>query len=195
MQASLEQTPADIAKAAIDRLGLTIESVFVPFSQSRNAKEKQFSLNWKVTLKRDGREVLTTDYMAGSGHCPSYNKKPPAAWDRPARFWQPSVTAWECEHGFAAVFSSYAGFSRSNIPTQQKKHLEPDAVSVIHSLVMDSDVLDSSSFEEWASNLGYDPDSRSAEKIYRACLEIALKLRNGIGEAGLAALREAFQDY
>ena len=26
-------------------------------------------------------------------------------------------------------------------------------------------------------------------------LEIALKLRNGIGEAGLSELREAFQDY
>lgn len=43
--------------------------------------------------------------------------------------------------------------------------------------------------------LGYDPDSRKAEAIYKACLEIALKLRNALGEDGLAKLREAAQDY
>ena len=43
--------------------------------------------------------------------------------------------------------------------------------------------------------LGYDPDSRKAEGIYRACLELALKLRNGLGEKLLAELREAVADY
>jgi hypothetical protein len=66
---------------------------------------------------------------------------------------------------------------------------------VLASLVMDSSAIDYSTYEEWAGDCGHDPDSRKGEAIYRACLEIALKLRNGLGEAGLAALREAAQDY
>jgi hypothetical protein len=42
--------------------------------------------------------------------------------------------------------------------------------------------------------IGYDPDSRSAEKVCQACLKIALELRNGLGESNLARLREATQD-
>ena len=56
------------------KLGLTMTADFVPWSLSRNAGEKDPSLNWKITLHKDGRPFLTTDYMAGSGHCPSYNQ-------------------------------------------------------------------------------------------------------------------------
>lgn len=34
----------------IDEQKITVKSVFVPFSQSRNAKNKHYSLNWKVTV-------------------------------------------------------------------------------------------------------------------------------------------------
>ena len=63
------------------------------------------------------------------------------------------------------------------------EHIEPDKLDVINSLVMDASVLNSSSFEDWADEFGYDRDSRKAETIYRACLDIALKLRNAIGES------------
>lgn len=88
------ETAKQTAQAALDALGLTVESVFVPWSRSRNKGEKSPSLNWIVTVKRNGKDVLT-----------------------------------------------------------------------------------------------------KGETIYRACLEIALKLRAAIGEAGLAALQNAFQDY
>jgi hypothetical protein len=71
----------------------------------------------------------------------------------------------------------------------------PDIRDVLYSLSMDADVLESASFEDWASNFGYDADSRKAEGIYQACLKIALQLRQLVGDAGLAQLREAFQDY
>ena len=79
--------------------------------------------------------------------------------------------------------------------TETGRRIAPDACNVIASLSMDSSVLDCSSFEEWAGGFGYDVDSRKAESIYRACLEIALKLRNGLGEEGLRALQIATQDY
>ena len=63
-----------------DANGLTIEATFVPFSRSRfaNTKDKpnvnDLSLNWRVSLLCHGKHVLTTDYMAGVGHCPSYKR-------------------------------------------------------------------------------------------------------------------------
>lgn len=175
----------------IAKMGLTVTAKFVPFSQARNKAEKSPSLNWVVTVLRNGREVLTTEYGAGMGHCPSYTKKPPTAWNRPVRMWQPMACALECESGFAVGrFMTWR-----DLAADRTKPILPDAADVLYSLAMDSSVLDYGTFEDWASEFGYDPDSRKGESVYRACLEIALKLRNGIGESGLALLREAFEDY
>jgi hypothetical protein len=65
--------------AAIAALGLTVDAVFVPFSRSRNKAEARHSLNWKVTVRRNGRDVLTCDYGAGTGHCPGYKVSTPPA--------------------------------------------------------------------------------------------------------------------
>jgi hypothetical protein len=152
---------------------ITVESMFIPWSRSRNKGEKQPSLNWKVTIKKDGRHVLTTDYSAGMGHAPSY--KHIVSKDVMAS------VKWECEYGKAARAAG--------------KPILPDACDVLYSLAGDASVLDYSEFENWASDFGYDADSRKAEAIYRACLGTALKLRNGLGEDGLRALQEASQDY
>jgi hypothetical protein len=171
---------------AIAEFGLTVESEFVPFSHSRNKNEKHPSLNWRVTLKTKGRVILTTDYFAGSGHCPSY-KNPPAVGSK----LQHELIQWECEHGRRGrVFGGGAIASAPGSP-----RIAPETRDVIYSLVMDADVLEHSGFEDWASSFGYGTNSRSSEATYRACLDIALKLRKGIGEAGIAALREAFQGY
>ena len=45
-------------------------------------------------------------------------------------------------------------------------------------------------FEEFAAELGYDSDSRSAEKIYLACCEIERKLRGLVGGKGMVELLE-----
>lgn len=200
--------------AVMEKHGLSIKSEFVPFSKSRNASRDDMdgkpwlSLNWKVTLQRNGRDVLTTDYGAGVAHCPSYNKPVPANWERSKRAWQPMITEWECENGFEAETRGW-GYSidfkkklfRSppvpggEVERMLPRAILPDPAAVIASLILDSSVLDSGGFEEWAEELGYDTDSRKAESIYRACLEIALKLRAGIGEDAMSELREACQDY
>jgi hypothetical protein len=177
-------TAQETAAAACDALGLTINAKFVPFSQSRNKHEKRPSLNWLVTLFVDGRPILETDYGAGCGHCPSY-KQGRMTVD------QAQAVKFECERGVPYKVSAAGAYS----PVGSKPIL-PDREDVVYSLIMDSSsIFDAGGFESWASGLGYDPDSRKAEAVYRACLEIALKLRSGIGEAGMAKLQEAFQDY
>lgn len=201
-------------ETAIAAHGIAIKAEFVPFSKSRNASAKDaignpiYSLNWKVTLQRNGRDVITTDYGAGIAHCPSYSKKVPANWNRPARMWQAAVCEWECENGFEAELAAWGSMpdfkaKRRRVPAIPGGDVErfervailPEASDVVHSLILDSGVLDYATFEEWASEYGYDTDSRKAESTYRACLEIALKLRAGLGETIMAELREAAQDY
>ena len=172
-------------RAVIESLGLSVVSEFVPWSKSRINSEDRPSLNWKVTVKRDGRDVLTTDYSAGMAHCPAYDKIPAAA-----KAFRNNLCMKECEEGFE-VYVKTPIEGRIN----RQRPIKPDSVDVFYSLTLDSDVLNYGTFEDWASEFGYDPDSRSAESTYRACLEIALKLRVAIGEDGLERLREAFQDY
>lgn len=211
-----EPTAAEKIDAAMAELGLTVSAVFVPWSQSRNKDEKitahdgtstgvpRRSLNWIVTLVQSyerpplagSRPILTTDYSAGIAHCPAYKASVAQMGNRDSLMREGAIK-YECEHGRAAISHDYANSPSGYMVREIKgaKPILPEARDVIYSLVMDAHVLDASTFEEWASEYGYDTDSRKAEATYRACLDIALKLRNGIGEQGLAKLRDACQDY
>ena len=215
------QRKAEIA-ATLESLKLSVDARFVPFSQSRNKAEKHKTLNWVMTVKRDGRDVLTTDYMAGMAHCPGH-----AAEKAPSKFqahgyknargkpypgtgsmyrsakphevlsqYRDAVCAAECESGFPMEIDPWG---RGNENTFKRKlkapAIVPDPVDVLYSLTMDSGALNYGTFEDWASEFGYDTDARSAESIYRACLDNALKLRAAIGNTGMETLQTAFEDY
>lgn len=169
--------------STINKLGLSIESKFVPFSQSRNKAEKSPSLNWKVTLKKDGKDILTTDYMAGCGHCPSYKQNDNSYDTR-------QLINLECESGYKARQM----WSMGHILPDKKSPILPKIEDVIYSLVMDSEVLDFD-FSDWCANFGYSEDSRKDEKTYNDCMQIALKINRTLGTDGINTLREVYQDY
>lgn len=174
------QTARERLEATITRLGLTITSEFVPWSRSRHAKPQPTmmdrNLNWRITLHHNERPVLTTNYSAGIGHCPSYNQREA---QRPSLDFAEKI-ARETETGVSGL---------------ARKPIRPDSVDVIQSLVLDADVLNYNKYEEWAPELGLDPDSRKGYSLYLDCMETALSLRNAIGDAGLQALQEAGRDY
>ncbi len=187
-----DETPAMKIDAAIESLNLTFEATFVPFSQSRNRDEKQPSLNWRVKMFRAGRLVIETDYTAGCAHAPSYKysfgKKTLEQRDTDLK------VRWECETGGKATSVTWTGGEHRVFGTKPGS-LKPNFRDVLYSIVMDSDVLDYPTYERWAAEFGYDPDSRKGEATYQACLKIALAVRSGIGEQGIELLKEVFQDY
>lgn len=66
---------------------------------------------------------------------------------------------------------------------------KPEAADVLDSLASDAASIEQDeSFEDWASNLGYDTDSRKALRIYRACEREAKKLRQFLGPKSYAQL-------
>ena len=165
-------------KNFVKHLELDYSVEFVPFSKSRNNKEiksmSDYSINWKVTLSKNGKS-LTSDYMQGIGHL---SEKYTIPWNR-------RITV-----DLANSIKSFCEKGRNNFD----KLINPDILDVLYSLVMDSDAINYT-FEEWSDNLGYDTDSRNAEKIYNQCLQIGLNLRSLIGNDDLTKLTELFQDY
>jgi len=167
----------------LKNMGFSITSEFVPWKQSRNSKEKYLSLNWKITLLKNGKKILTTDYMAGCAHCPSYNGKE-KGYDKQR------LLEFECNEGYAGKYMHSLG----NITKITKQPLLPEISDFMYSIILDSDALQYD-FEDWCGNFGYEEDSRKAEKIFNECLEIGLKLNRAISSEEFERLREIFQDY
>jgi hypothetical protein len=183
----------ETALAAIESLGLTMTAEFVPYSKTKDAKPdpkvNDLSLNWRITIKRGDQVVIESPYRSGVGHAPSYNDPTCHTPRGSGRFsvWGFDRVKAECEHGRKSMGSDIL----PNLTTP----ITPEIDSVLYCLISDAEAIDHPTFESWASDLGYDPDSRKAESIYRACLETGLKLRAALGDDGLRQLREAFQDY
>lgn len=181
-----EMTPKERVQAWIDKYHATMAVKFIPWSQSRNANKMHPSLNYEVTISREGLHAeMTTDYSMGCGHCPAYKTQ------GKDRLLSRKRIQWECENGRQSIVVSHDIFSSRSV----KPTLWPSFPDVLYSLSMDSSVLDSPGYEAWANEYGYDEDSRKGEAIYRACLDIALKMRSMFGDAGMQELAEACQDY
>lgn len=65
----------------------------------------------------------------------------------------------------------------------------PDPLEVLACIARDGDAQDTL-FEDWCSEMGYDTDSRKAEKTYNACRDNFLKLRKLLSAQDCQALRE-----
>jgi hypothetical protein len=179
----MENTQQDISKERADfisSLGLDYKALFVPFSKSRNAGDKDNSLNWLIALS-SGRRSLSIHSTQGIGHLSGYKM----SFNHRMSVDDNNTITRSVETG--VVFSLAAACAVAQ-PA-------PELEEVLYSLVMDSSVLDAGTFEEWADDYGYDTDSRKAEATYRGCLENALTLRAMIGDEALQKLRELFQDY
>lgn len=200
-RAAYHETIEEALKAA----GVTMETVFIPYSQSRNANsetamggrgETWLSLNWKVTIKRNGRDVLTTDYSAGIAHAPSHQRaKAPLQYPSSQKNWLHYAGIWEAENGYAARLEMFGSERHNHFRADKAKPILPLLRDVMASMVADYGVLNYARFEDWANEYGYDPDSRSGEKVYRACMELALQMRAAFGDKGMEEFAELYQDY
>ncbi|MFN7882983.1 MAG: hypothetical protein ACK5PF_08230 [bacterium] len=182
---------ADDREFILTAMAITLDAVFVPFSQSRSKGEKQPSLNWRVTLKKDGREVIATDYMQGCAHCPAYSSPTMFKSGKLDEYTTKKRIAAECETGRATSSGDHCTSTFSNNGAKIKP---PSVVDVLHSLLQDGRAIDSRDFADWCADYGYDTDSRKAEENYRACLGIGLKLRGTFGDKTMRELYELFED-
>lgn len=64
----------------------------------------------------------------------------------------------------------------------------PEMAMVLDSLASDASLAGDNSFEDFCSELGYDPDSRKAEKTYKACKHSASRLEKFLGSEAYQTL-------
>jgi hypothetical protein len=177
----------------LDKYSLKFDYEFIPFSQSQHKDSDHKSLNYKVTITRN-RSNFTFDYMMGCGHVP--HKGIPI---RPATNYlkemKRTIIDKSCETGYQSSWCS--GIERI-MPVTKKgipQKITPENTNVLHCCLQDVEALDHPDFESWASDFGYDTDSRSGYKTYRACLANALRFSQLFKSEELEELRELFQDY
>lgn len=94
--------------------------------------------------------------------------------------WMRSASHWKCtfrkgKRRMTSYFSQGSAISR-----------EPEAADVLDSLASDANCV-TGSFEDFCSDLGYDSDSRKAERTYKICKRYAGKLEKFLGS-------EAFEE-
>lgn len=184
MITSGDETPLQVL---IREYGLTLDARFVPRSKTSNAsaaKLHEMKINWSVRITRGGNS-LTTSYSQGIAHLPRTLQPKPGALRASVGNVERITRA--LEHGNAPTHDGYYAKYKS-LPA-------PSITDVLHCLILDSDVLNYASFEDWAPEAGFNPDSREAERVYRACMFNALALRRMLTDVELGKLREAFQDY
>ena len=150
---------------------------FVPLSVSRNAGGEHPTINWRVTLRNNGYS-LTTDYSEGIGHLPF------SVGGRRTVSQQQQIDE--------AVETGKWRLDPNRL-ARPYHYLKPPALEdVLCSLSMDAEAIEHPTYECWATDMGFDEDSRKGERVYRACLEIGLTLRHMFD---LDELRDHFKDY
>ncbi len=117
--------------------------------------------------------------------------------------------SYSTEYSQGAAYRDYYSFSgrkgkRVSLPWNGKMSYDeqqrlfrsrpskPNVTDVMYCLVSDAQCADYGDFDDFCDNLGYDNDSREAERIHRACQDTFFKLRNMFD---FERLCELFQDY
>lgn len=174
----MEQATKTLAEALQD---FEIDCTYVPYT---GTTIKGATLSYSIVLKYRGREILTTPYQMGIGHIPGWMHKM-------------AHTVFEVAQTLALLKKGSGSLKNRHgqLAYTVGAPIRPTVADVMYSLINDADVLQYPGLEAWAREVGFDPDSRKAEATYRACLDIALKLKNGIGDDTFEGLVKVFIDY
>ena len=119
-------------------------------------------------------EVITTGYSQGIGHSELYKQGDDSAY----QFKQLLNQANGITHGM----------DKRRIPKP------PTIADVMYSLLLD-DATDYVNFEDWADQIGYDTDSREAERTYKSCLDIGLAINARVPSSILDDARVILEDF
>lgn len=159
--------------------GLEMVAVFVGL-ESRDGWD---CFAWQITLTRGGRS-FTTPYRLGLGHAKRVETAP--ASSKIPRVPMTAELARKLSNGRKVTISDTEGYLLPNVPTLADvlPSLQSDARSGEHLL-----------FEDFASEYGYDTDSRKAEKLWRMCQEIRGQLQKLLGADFEAFMQQEEEDF
>lgn len=154
------------------------------------------ALTYQVSLTRAGSLVWSGQFHLGLGYVRirEFRDSTRARGLRPPQDFDALLWAWKRDP--SATFKDKKLWVKAAAWLAQKQGVAPDVECVLSNLLSNGEAhLQSYSFEQWARDLGCDPDSRKAEAIFNACIEEGRALARAFTPAELTELREAFADY
>ncbi len=180
---SSTDTRATVAQQ-IEKYKITMIAQRIEVRPDDNGNWSEGATHFLVTLEREGRK-LTTFYSMGSAHLDHYvleraRKAGEYKWEQ---------VKGDIDRAFRGANSVFHEGIRNRFRSTYGKGFTPDIVGVVDSLILDAAGVENvGGFEEWASEYGYDTDSRKAEEGFKACGKIRDDLRKMMGS------RAAFED-
>lgn len=124
-------------------------------------------LTWDVRVRFNDRSV-TSQYSAGIGHA----HKPPNS--------HPYSAPQNPRYDWTTDRSIYGRDLRNRWLRDPRCAPIPDVADVLYCLCSDA-CCGESSFDDFCSELGYDNDSRKAEKVWNTCRDMCIKMRVLLG--------------
>lgn len=154
-----------------------------------NNLQYHYCPSWDEGMPDSDAEFLL-DAMGFTLECQNINERPDTSsdtWGEGAKHWQVWV-----KRGDKMLTTYYSAGSMTNAAMNGS----PELADIMYSLLNDaSGISYNDTFEEWADEIGYDTDSRKAEKIYNACKEIAKQLEPMFSKDERSDIEEIFSDY
>ena len=152
----------------LDQIKATIAAVFVGLvpdgSKKRETPRRVFQ--WTVTTTYQGR-TYTGTYQAGIAHC----ARTPEQWRKAAK--QPGTRSRysvPITREIARVFKPYGQLTLSDYEGEVYP-VPPTVAGYLGCLQLDARSGEHLLFEDFCAEFGDDPDSRAAERVWRACQE------------------------
>ncbi len=173
---------------------LTLTSTYVPQIVAPCAKYHLPSFKWEVALRRGTADVYVGPYGQGvayvDGPFPGTLARTGGGFS--LYTWAQVATLYK--EGSTEVETHPRDEGKVFAQRVTCKARPPALLDVLYCTLADASALDYPTFESWASEYGYDTDSRKAEGIYRTCLREAAVLNAALG-LRVHDLRIAFQNY
>lgn len=159
----------DLALNLFESLKIKSE-ISLPFP---NVREDWPSIGFKVSFS-NGKSLVDFDYFLGIGHVKLPNVLPYQIRD----FKDSKGQNVMAEHIYRAMQKHATlkkGYGYEKMQAEIASYLakvqkvQPKSYEVLASICREGVEAIQTDFEEWASNFGYDSDSKKAEKIYLEC--------------------------
>lgn len=151
---------------------------------------------YSLRLKRAGTsaEHAVPNFGTGEGNIERWARDTNAIAKGAGAAWDHDAVRYG-KHLEARGYRSARGAAGRAYLERVASQYRPDVETVLYCIATDAQsVQNVRGFEDWASEMGYDTDSRKAESIYRACCDEALALQRWLGLEAYAQLIECTEE-
>jgi hypothetical protein len=158
------------AKALFDKLGIKY-TISDPFPMVRDEDWPCIAYHISFQHQHNGK-ILTSEYHLGVGH---------VDWQkyRGGSLMMPGLTQVQENIIYAHQNQKFGGptfkkefkldEAKAATCLAKRQKVQPKAYEVFASVCREAWEASQETFDDWASNFGYDTDSRKAEQLYHAC--------------------------